>query len=126
MGLDYPTLMCKRPIQILPVLYLVSKEREKDKTTFLNWLKAIYQNNMTYNKNKDFRSQFNGDWASKLMLPVDGILLDKVEDNERIKILGTARTFKTDAKQYKQRPLMYKHASMILFVEKSKEQWRFI
>ncbi|MDZ7607206.1 MAG: hypothetical protein U5K79_16815 [Cyclobacteriaceae bacterium] len=44
----------------------MNKEPETGKTTFLNWLKAINQNNMTYNKNEDFRSQFNSDWASKL------------------------------------------------------------
>jgi hypothetical protein len=98
LGLDYLTLMYKEPIQILPVLCLVSKERETGKTTFLNWLKAIYQNNMTYNKNEDFRSQFNSDWASKLIIAVDEVLLDKVEDSERIKNLSTARTFKTEAK----------------------------
>jgi hypothetical protein len=98
LGLDYLTLMYKEPIQILPVLCLVSKERETGKTTFLNWLKAIYQNNMTYNKNEDFRNQFNSDWASKLIIAVDEVLLDKVEDSERIKNLSTARTFKTEAK----------------------------
>jgi hypothetical protein len=98
LGLDYLTLMYRQPIQILPVLCLVSKERETGKTTFLNWLKAIYQNNMTYNKNEDFRSQFNSDWASKLIIAVDEVLLDKVEDSERIKNLSTARTFKTEAK----------------------------
>ncbi len=68
LGLDYLSIMYKYPIQILPVLCLVSKERETGKTTFLNWLKAIYQHNMTYNKNEDFRSQFNSDWASKLKM----------------------------------------------------------
>jgi hypothetical protein len=98
LGLDYLTLMYENPIQILPVLSLVSKERETGKTTFLNWLKSIYQNNMTYNKNEDFRSQFNSDWASKLIIAVDEVLLDKVEDSERIKNLSTARTFKAEAK----------------------------
>ena len=53
---------------------------------------------MTYNKNEDFRSQFNSDWASKLIIAVDEVLLDKVEDSERIKNLSTASTFKTEAK----------------------------
>ena len=90
--------MYKNSIQILPVLYLVSKERETGKTTFLNWLKSIYEHNMTYNKNEDFRSQFNSDWASKLIIAVDEVLLDKLEDSERIKNLSKARTFKTEAK----------------------------
>jgi hypothetical protein len=99
LGLDYLALMYKEPIQILPVLCLVSKERETGKTTFLNWLKAIYQNNMIYNKTEDFRSPFNRDWASKLIIAVDEALLDEVEDSERIKKLSTARTFKTKARR---------------------------
>jgi hypothetical protein len=97
-GLDYLTILYQKPIQLLPVLCLVSKERGTGKTTFLNLLKAIFGKNMTYNKNEDFRSQFNSDWASKLLIAVDEVLLDRREDSERIKNLSTARTFKSEAK----------------------------
>ncbi len=98
LGLDYLTLLYRKPTQMLPVLCLVSRERGTGKTTFLNVLKAIFGLNMTYNKNEDFRSQFNSDWASKLIIAVDEVLLDKKEDSERIKNLSTARTFKAEAK----------------------------
>ncbi|MEQ8535455.1 MAG: DUF5906 domain-containing protein, partial [Imperialibacter sp.] len=98
LGLDYISLLYLRPTQQLPVLCLVSKERGTGKTTFLNILKAIFGANMTYNKNEDFRSQFNSDWASKLIIAVDEVLLDKREDSERIKNLSTAKTFKAEAK----------------------------
>ena len=97
-GLDYLTILYQKPIQLLPVLCLVSRERGTGKTTFLNMLKAIFGKNMTYNKNEDFRSQFNSDWASKLIIAVDEVLLDRREDSERIKNLSTARTFKSEAK----------------------------
>ncbi len=97
-GLDYLSLLYLRPTQLLPILCLVSKERNTGKTTFLNMLKEIFGLNMTYNKNEDFRSQFNSDWASKLIIAVDEVLLDKREDSERIKNLSTARTFKAEAK----------------------------
>ncbi|TYB74255.1 helicase, partial [Bizionia myxarmorum] len=54
-GLDYLTILWKHPTQILPILCLVSEERKTGKTTFLNWLKLIFQGNMTINKNEDFR-----------------------------------------------------------------------
>lgn len=97
-GLDYLKILYERPTQILPVLCLVSKERNTGKTTFLNFLKNIFGSNITYNTNDDFRSQFNSDWSSKLGIVVDEVLLDKQEDTERIKNLSTARTYKVEAK----------------------------
>lgn len=98
LGLDYISLLYLKPTHQLPVLCLVSQDRGTGKTTFLNVLKAIFGANMTYNKNEDFRSQFNSDWASKLIIAVDEVLLDKREDSERIKNLSTAKTFKAEAK----------------------------
>ena len=97
-GIDYLSILWHRPTQILPILCLVSDERKTGKTTFLNWLKLIFQANMTINKNEDFRTRFNSDWASKLIIAVDEVLLDKKEDSERIKNLSTASSYKTEAK----------------------------
>jgi len=97
-GFDYLKLLYLKPTQILPVLCLVSKERNTGKTTFLNFLKAIYEENMTINTNEDFRNQFNSGWASKLIIGVDEVLLDRKEDSERIKNLSTTRTIKSEAK----------------------------
>ncbi|WP_251009893.1 DUF5906 domain-containing protein [Tenacibaculum dicentrarchi] len=98
LGLDYLKILYERPTQILPILCLVSKERNTGKTTLLNWYKNMFGNNMTYNTNDDFRSQFNSDWSSKLIIAVDEVLLDKKEDTERIKNLSTARNYKVEAK----------------------------
>ncbi|WP_417558175.1 primase-helicase family protein [Mesoflavibacter zeaxanthinifaciens] len=98
LGLDYLTILWHYPTQILPILCLVSNERSTGKTTFLNWLKLIFEKNMTINKNEDFRSQFNADWATKLIVAIDEVLLDRREDSERIKNLSTARTYKIEHK----------------------------
>lgn len=84
LGLDYMKILYEYPLQALPVLCLVSSERGTGKTTFLNLLKLIFGKNMTLNTNDDFRSQFNSDWANKLAIAVDEVLLDKREDSERI------------------------------------------
>lgn len=98
LGLDYIQLLYQKPNQTLPVLCLVSEERETGKTTFLNFLKKIFAGNMTYNSNSDFRSNFNIDWLNKLIIAVDEVLLDRKEDAERIKNLSTAKSFKAEAK----------------------------
>ncbi|MEO8416781.1 MAG: primase-helicase family protein [Ginsengibacter sp.] len=74
---------------MLPILCLVSKERNTGKTTFLNFLKAVFVDNMTINSNEDFRSNFNAEWANKLIIGVDETFLDRKEDSERIKSLST-------------------------------------
>ncbi|PZX57016.1 hypothetical protein LV84_02147 [Algoriphagus ratkowskyi] len=97
-GLDYLQLLFIKPSQRLPVLCLVSSEGNTGKTTFLNLLKMIYGNNMTFNTNADFRSNFNSDWVSKLIIAIDEVLLDRKEDSEKIKNLSTAKSYKAEAK----------------------------
>ena len=84
LGLDYLQLLYLRPLQRLPIVLLVSSERNTGKTTFLNFLKLIFEGNVTFNTNEDFRSQFNDDWTGKLLVCVDEVLLNRREDSERI------------------------------------------
>ena len=81
LGMDYLQLLYLQPVQKLPILLLVSEERNTGKSTFLNFLKALFQNNVTFNTNEDFRSQFNSDWAGKLLIVVDEVLLNRREDS---------------------------------------------
>ena len=53
LGYDYLQLLYLRPLQRLPVLLLVSDERNTGKTTFLNLLKSIFGGNVTFNTNED-------------------------------------------------------------------------
>lgn len=98
MGMDYLQLLYLQPIQKLPILLLVSEERNTGKSTFLNFLKALFENNVTFNTNEDFRSQFNSDWAGKLLIMVDEVLLNRREDSERLKNLSTTLAYKVEAK----------------------------
>ena len=98
LGMDYLQLLYLQPIQKLPILLLVSEERNTGKSTFLNFLKAVFQNNVTFNTNEDFRSQFNSDWAGKLLIVVDEVLLNRREDSERLKNLSTTLSYKVEAK----------------------------
>lgn len=98
LGLDYLKILLLYPMQMLPILCLVSTERNTGKTTFLNFLKAIFGDNMTLNSNEDFRSNFNAEWAHKLIIGVDETFLDKKEDSERLKSLSTSKYYKIEAK----------------------------
>ncbi len=98
LGLDYIKILLMHPTQMLPILCLVSAERNTGKTTFLNFLKAIFGDNMTLNSNEDFRSNFNAEWAHKLIIGVDETFLDRKEDSERLKSLSTSKYYKIEAK----------------------------
>ena len=98
MGIDYLQLLYLKPTQILPILSLVSQERATGKSTFLKWLKVIFEYNMTFLTNSDFTSQFNADWTSKLIIAVDEVLFKTDELTERIKYLSTTSSHKTEAK----------------------------
>lgn len=98
LGLDYLKILLEMPMQVLPILCLVSVERNTGKTTFLNLLKTVFGDNMTINTNEDFRSNFNSEWAHKLIIGVDETFLERKEDSERLKNLSTATFYKAEAK----------------------------
>ena len=98
LGLDYITILLLYPTQVLPVLCPVSKYRGSGKSLFINWLKRIFGDNMTINTNEDFHSNFNADWADKLLIATEKTLLNRKEDSERFKNLSTAKYFKVESK----------------------------
>ena len=98
LGLDYLKILLEKPIQVLPILCLVSKERATGKTTFLKWLKEIFGLNMTYIKGDSFNSQFNSDWASMLLIAIDEVFFDRKEITERLKYLSTTNKDKLENK----------------------------
>lgn len=98
LGIDYLQLLYLKPTQLLPILCLVSKERNTGKSTMLKWLKEIFEFNMTFLTNNDFTSQFNSDWTNRLIIAVDEVLFKTDELTERIKYLSTTNTHKTEAK----------------------------
>lgn len=98
LGLDYIKLLIEKPTQKLPVICVVSKERNTGKTTLLLFFKIIFGGNMTINTNEDFKSSFNSEWIAKLLIGVDETFLDRKEDSERLKNLSTAKLYKAEAK----------------------------
>lgn len=90
MGMDYIQLLYQYPTQILPILCLVSKENQTGKSTFVKWLKDIFQQNMTIVGNADFSNDFNGHWVGKLIIACEESLIEKAAPMQKIKSLSTA------------------------------------
>lgn len=90
-GLDYLQILYQYPTQILPILCLVSKERQTGKTTFLDFLKMIFGENCVKVGNSEISSQFNSYVATRLIVGVDETALDNNKEvTERIKMLSTS------------------------------------
>lgn len=90
LGLDYIQLLYQRPTQILPILCLVSKENSTGKSTFAKWLKELFKQNMSIVGNAELSSDFNGAYATKLVVCCDEAFIDKKTVVEKIKSLSTA------------------------------------
>ena len=91
LGLDYIQLLLQQPTQILPILCLVSKENSTGKSTFGYYLKELFGANMSIVGNAELQDQFNGAWATKLIVCCDEAFIEKKVVIERIKMLSTAR-----------------------------------
>lgn len=98
LGYDYLQLLYLQPRQKLPIIVLVSRERNTGKSTFMHFLHLWFGDNVTFNTNEDFGSQFNADWAGMLLICVDEAMLSKRESSERIKNLSTSPIYKIEAK----------------------------
>ncbi len=98
LGLDYIQLLYQKPTQILPILCLVSNERNTGKTTLAKWLKLLFTSNAVMVGNSDFENDFNSLWATKLLVMCDEAFIDKKKVIERIKSLSTADRISMNAK----------------------------
>lgn len=89
-GLDYLQILYQYPTQILPILCLVSQERQTGKTTFIDFLKMVFGENCAKVGNAEISSQFNSFLTSRLIVAVDETNLEKNRDTtERLKMLST-------------------------------------
>lgn len=98
LGMKYMKLLYESPRQILPVLVLVSSERETGKTTFLNWIHMIFGENSVNISPQELTSQFNSGYATKNIIMVDETVVEKSTSVERLKSLATAKSISVSQK----------------------------
>ena len=92
LGYDYMQLLYLKPMQILPILCLVSQERGTGKTTFLDLLRETFGNNAIIVGNSEITSEFNALVSGKLIVGVDETSLeDNTKVTERLKMMSTAK-----------------------------------
>ncbi len=99
-GLDYIQLSYQSPRQRLPILALVSAERNTGKSTFLDFLKLIYGANMAILDNQRFNPKFTSHFAGKLFVAIDEghIPLHDKTTKEMIKNMATGKVMWLEGK----------------------------
>jgi len=98
LGLKYMKILYENPRQILPVLTLVSTERQTGKTTFLNYIQILFGENSTLINPSDLTSNYNDAYATKNIIMIDETVIDKSNTIEKLKSIATAKTMSVSQK----------------------------
>jgi hypothetical protein len=104
LGYRYLQALYLYPKRMLPILVLVSNERQTGKTTFLNWLNMIFGDNMANIAPEDLTGSFNHVYATSNIIAVEETLIEKSITVEKIKALATGKFLTVNQKfvnQYK-------------------------
>jgi hypothetical protein len=91
LGYKYLQVLYLHPTQILPILILVSRERQTGKSTFLNYMSMMFGENYALITPEVLLSSFNGAYAKANIIAVDELMIDKQAGVEKIKSIGTAK-----------------------------------
>jgi hypothetical protein len=98
LGYDYMKNLYLNPLQKGPILCLVSSENMRGKSTFLYWLKQIFENNSVILSSANFSSKFNSDLEGKLLICTEECHLTRESDTELLKNLSTGDYFNFEKK----------------------------
>lgn len=98
LGMTYIQCLYQLPQQILPILCMVSSERETGKTTFINWIQMIFGDNFIRINPEDLSSQFNSAYSTKNIIAIDETVIDKSSAVEKLKSLTTAKSISVNQK----------------------------
>jgi hypothetical protein len=98
LGLQYLKFLYLHPKQILPILVLVSKQRQTGKSSFLEYIQMVFGGNYVQLMASDLTSDFNAHYAPANIIGVDESLVDKTHAVERVKSLVTSKTIMVNDK----------------------------
>ncbi len=98
LGFRYLKVLYENPRQMLPILTLVSTERETGKTTFLNWIQMIFGDNAVLISPQDLSSSHNSGYATKNIIMIDETVIEKSTSIEKLKSLATAKQLSVNPK----------------------------
>lgn len=123
LGLRYFKVLYEFPQQILPILVLVSKERETGKTTFINLISMIFGANSVLIAPEEINKNHNSLYANKNIIMIDEAGKEKEVAMEKLKALSTAKQISVDPKFVQQYQIPF-FGKAILCTNKEKDFMR--
>ena len=85
LGMRYLKILYKHPKKITPILVLVSEERMTGKSTFIDWLNAIFLDNLVIITPGHISSDFNESYAEKNIIAIEESRFDDAKALEKLK-----------------------------------------
>lgn len=98
LGLIYMKVLYEMPKQPLPILTLISQERQTGKTTFVNWFTILWGSNSIIINPQDIGNSFNGQYAQKNVIMIEESHFDSRQSMEKIKNLATQKSLAVNIK----------------------------
>jgi hypothetical protein len=98
LGIRYLQALYLHPDRMLPILVMVSLERQTGKTTFLNWLNMIFGDNMAMISPEDLTGSFNDVYAHANIMAIEEAFIEKSITVEKLKNLATTKFLTVNAK----------------------------
>ncbi len=89
--LKYFQLMYNNPYQLLPAVVLISPERGTGKTTYANWIEAIFAKNTAKVNSRLLESKFNAEFLEKGQIIVEEAKINNTVTIEILKSLITEK-----------------------------------
>lgn len=98
MGLNYIKTLYDLPKQALPILVLISEERQTGKTTYVNYMNILFGANTVIINPQDIGNSFNGAYAEKNIIMIEESHFDSRQSLEKIKNLSTQKEILVNSK----------------------------
>lgn len=98
LGLKYLKVLYEHPKQTLPILVLISEERQTGKTTFVNYMSILFGANTVVINPQDIGNSFNGAYTEKNIIMIEESHFDSRQALEKIKNLSTQKEILVNTK----------------------------
>tara|TARA_R110000796_G_scaffold73774_3_gene165753 strand:- start:84 stop:1658 length:1575 start_codon:yes stop_codon:yes gene_type:complete len=98
LGLRYMKMLYMHPKRVTPILVLTSEERSTGKSTFVDWLNAIFLDNLVIITPGHISSDFNESYAEKNIIAIEESRFDDAKALEKLKALSTQKTISVNRK----------------------------
>jgi len=107
LGLRYLKVLYDHPRQALPILVLISEERQTGKTTFIDFLNILFGANTVVINPQDINNSFNSTYADKNIIMIEESHFDSKQATEKLKNLSTQKKISVNTKFVAQHSLPF-------------------